>query len=544
MEVVLTVGQCRNAARLVCRAEHGLTAVRQLRGERMMGFFRPSPGLTVLLYLAAMQGRVVWQWPTGFAVLEPPNTDSDWWPPGRRARWARGAEFVWPMLRDFVPVIVLLVMFLPIALFAGPYAFLMATLDGLAIMLYILAIYLAAGFRALRWFVRWLAGRESGRQAAVDRVLSRNWSVGLCHLADPATADAQLRECLLQATALAAGTRHAGAVLVCRNTAVTTEAGRAAVAAAAVALAVPDTGEAMVVVRTPGDAAPTPVPPSLPSGALAAVMVFVLCLVGLAAQASSIVDMGHPAEYGDVLLWLLDEAWLFGDFGTTAPTWPLARVNGVIAQLAGLAATGFLVRAVWLAYRGRQAAGNVGEQAVKREIARADAGLVFLNYRSGEHKPLVKALRRELASQLGQDKVFMDYWSMKPGVRYPDALRAGVQRCRALLVIIHDGWLEALRTPRDGPDWVHDEIAMALELGKVVIGVYFDGAPRLFMEDLPPDIRELALRQDCRIGWRDGNLDDDLDRLVREVLTAVRQREGARIEPGPAGRPGVTEEST
>lgn len=528
------------AALAVRRAEHGPAAVRRLRGERVSAFFRPRPGLAVLLYLAAAQGRVVWRWPAGFALLEPPGGGTGWVGTGRRARIARRVEAAWPYARDHLPAILLLAA-IPFALFAGRYAELLASLAVLLMTLYLGCLQLPAVVRALYWFVQWLRGARRRSRATANRVLDRNWSVGLCHLDDPAEADALLRECLRRATDLAAGTRQAGGMLVCQAAAVTTEPARVAVATARAATGVPDVDEAMVLVRNPGKVQRAPVPVRMP----AFLGVFFVCsLIAFAVLAWIIVDQGTTTAgwgtaYVDALVWLLDQTWVFGDWGTTVPASPPARLYGVIAQLFGVVALGVLARAGWESYRAQRTADEAGEQAVERVVADADVGLVFVNYRGGVHRHLVTVLRRELAGKLGEGKVFMDYWSMPPGVRYPDALRAGVRRCRVLLAVIHDGWLEDLRTPRDGPDWVHDEIAAALEFGKVVIGVYFDGAPRLRAEDLPPAIRDLALRQDCRIRWQDGNLDDDLDRLARAVLAAVRRHDDPRLEPGPAGRQGT-----
>jgi len=93
MRVVLplTFRQCRDAAKAVRRTEYGPAAVRRLRGERV-GFSRSRPGLALLLYLAAAQGRVVWRSSAAFAVLEPPGADPRRACPGRRARWAGRVE--------------------------------------------------------------------------------------------------------------------------------------------------------------------------------------------------------------------------------------------------------------------------------------------------------------------------------------------------------------------------------------------------------------------------------------------------------------------
>ncbi|HEY0637572.1 MAG TPA: hypothetical protein VGD67_07980 [Pseudonocardiaceae bacterium] len=81
----LSYRDCREAARSAHGAEHGPPAVARLRGERITGFFRPRPGLAVLLYLAAVQGRVVWHSADAYVLLERPAAMTGP-PPGRR--WA------------------------------------------------------------------------------------------------------------------------------------------------------------------------------------------------------------------------------------------------------------------------------------------------------------------------------------------------------------------------------------------------------------------------------------------------------------------------
>src|SRR5262249_51510943 len=100
MRVVLPLAfrQCRDIAKAVRHTEHGPAAVRRLRGERV-GLYRSRPGLALLLYLAAAQGRVVWRSPREFAVLEPPVADHGWAGPGWHAWWAKRVERAWQFSR-------------------------------------------------------------------------------------------------------------------------------------------------------------------------------------------------------------------------------------------------------------------------------------------------------------------------------------------------------------------------------------------------------------------------------------------------------------
>lgn len=522
----LTLRQCRDAARAVRGTGDDPAAVRHLR---RLDPYPLRTSFALVLYLAAAQGRVVWRSPTAFAVLEPPGRDRGRTGPGRHARWARRFELVWPHVQNYSPLLLVFAA-APFFRFAGyENRLLFSLVAQLVILLYVGTMMFWVLIRAVFLTIRESRARRRGKQTSADRVFERNWSIGLLHIEDPAAAEPLLRSCQERANELAAGTDYSGGVLVCREKAVTTAAGRAAVTAAAIVAAVPGTDEAMVVVRNSGEGPPVPV--SAESSNFL-VGFFAICVLFLTFAAWGIayhtpVD-GESITYFDALAWLFDQMWLFGDLGTTAPTWPPNRIFGIFAQLLGAMAIVALARAGWLSYRAYQASVSAGERAVERGIDEADTGLVFINHRKGSHRGLVKALRRDLAGRLGTGQVFMDYQSMPLGSRYPDELRDALRRCRVLLAIIHDGWLDDLREPRESLDWVHYEIATALDLGKVVIAVYFDEAPRLNVQDLPADIRELALRQDRRVRWHSGNLDDDLDRLAENVRAVARMR---RVRP-------------
>src|SRR5438046_611094 len=63
---------CRRAAAAARRADHGAQAYRVARPRGQFGMFRDRGPLPVLLYVAAREGRLVWQDENSFAVLEPP----------------------------------------------------------------------------------------------------------------------------------------------------------------------------------------------------------------------------------------------------------------------------------------------------------------------------------------------------------------------------------------------------------------------------------------------------------------------------------------
>jgi hypothetical protein len=515
----LTFRRCLGAARAVRAAEHGPSAAARLRGERI-GLGRPSPGLAVLLYLADLQGRLVWHGLDSFVVLRAPYGNPGRRSPGWRSGLARLVEVVWPYGRDFGPAIVLLPLGLLGVLGGAQLLALLCVLGALV------NVMIALGWPVMRGAadaVGWLRGPRRRRSAL--RALSRNWWIGLGHLAgaDAKDADALLREALDRAMELADGTVYANGVLVCPVGSVTTSAGRQAVADAYTVTEVDEATEPVLFVKVPGRAARA----DAGSDTVAPIRVldflawyFVAVALALALLSWNVLAAeraaGRPADFGGVLLWLFDQLWVLGELASVTPGWPVARWYGLAVQALGAVTIGVLIMSMYFVRRARNAHERAADARLVKKVDDADLGLIFINYRSGAHADRVRQLRAALAAELGDDRVFMDFWTIRPGERYPDALRKGVARCRVLVVCIHATWLDDLRT-KQGLDWVHREIAMALQLRKVLFPVYFDDAPSVLGHELPDDIAELAMYQRRRIHWDSDTLDQDLKQLADDI---------------------------
>lgn len=137
---------------------------------------------------------------------------------------------------------------------------------------------------------------------------------------------------------------------------------------------------------------------------------------------------------------------------------------------------------------------------------------IFVNYRRSQ-AVAVAALVARLRQHFGADRVFLDL-GMQSGSRYPDELRARIRACEVLLVVVHDRWLAEFTTPRD-TDWVREEIATALSLGKPVIPLLLDDTPVPVRRELHEDIAELAVRNAARV--RATHLAEDIDALIRRL---------------------------
>jgi hypothetical protein len=154
-------------------------------------------------------------------------------------------------------------------------------------------------------------------------------------------------------------------------------------------------------------------------------------------------------------------------------------------------------------------------------------GGVFVNYRSDDTLVVAAAIHHALAQRFGADQVFRDQVSMLAGERYPDELRAALERVDVLVAVLGPQWL----TLREGgvrridrpADWVRLELRRAFERGIPVIPVLLRDLPENTVqprrEDLPDDIAELALTQSTDVSLL--RLGADLDRLTERLVALV-----------------------
>src|SRR3954454_13537846 len=73
---------------------------------------------------------------------------------------------------------------------------------------------------------------------------------------------------------------------------------------------------------------------------------------------------------------------------------------------------------------------------------------IFVNYRRADDNFAAELLDRQLCERYGSDEVFRASRSIRPGVRYRDAIHQALQSAEVLLAIIGPDW--AARTPSGG----------------------------------------------------------------------------------------------
>ncbi|MGC0339011.1 toll/interleukin-1 receptor domain-containing protein [Streptomyces sp. SLBN-8D4] len=156
---------------------------------------------------------------------------------------------------------------------------------------------------------------------------------------------------------------------------------------------------------------------------------------------------------------------------------------------------------------------------------------IFINYRTGDGGRAPELVDERLVDVFGEENVFRDRRSMRPGTDFPDHLRRELESCIVFLSLIGPHWLDihdeetGMRRLDVPKDYVHDEIATALALNKVVIPVLLDSAlPKA--KKLPPALVGLADRQVQPL--REGYAHHDLSTLIDVVQEYVPAKKAAK----------------
>jgi hypothetical protein len=146
------------------------------------------------------------------------------------------------------------------------------------------------------------------------------------------------------------------------------------------------------------------------------------------------------------------------------------------------------------------------------------AAKVFISYRRADSAGYSGRVMDRLDRELGRDLVFMDVDAIPLGTNFSKVLHEEVAKCGVLLAVIGPNWLDARdehgNRRLDNPnDFVRIEIAAALQRSIPVIPLLLDGARIPKADELPEDLRELALRNGMEV--RHASFQDDMNRLIR-----------------------------
>lgn len=340
-----TFSECRAAAKTVRAAEFGGTATQVARPRGVLGIVRDRGPLTVMLYVAAREGRLVWQNANGFAVLEPPT-------PARGRLFAGGARLSLLRLLDrhwqthvyTIPPVAALLAALVLTL-VTPLWIVALTLAVLG-PTYVTVLMCTEALWGGVWLYR-LGGRGGSTGKVAAEVLpGRHWHLPLCHQDDPRRTDELLRQASTRMVRLiAARVRtaanelggqlrdvHVAELLVCLTGGVTTTPMRDAVENAAGVFR-PYGPNAEVVIITMPDS--TPRKPKRPVDRGGFLFWYLAGLAVVVTGNALLVAIREGAAYGDTLRWLAGRLF-FSNLPGFTPTAGWSWGIGWLVSLAGL----------------------------------------------------------------------------------------------------------------------------------------------------------------------------------------------------------------
>ena len=106
---------------------------------------------------------------------------------------------------------------------------------------------------------------------------------------------------------------------------------------------------------------------------------------------------------------------------------------------------------------------------------------IFISYRREDSLPYAGRLYDHLVGHFGEDRIFMDIDTMKPGLDFVKQLEKGVSACDVLIAVIGKDWLtvtdeEGHRRLDNPEDFVRIEIKAALKRDIPVIPFLVGGA--------------------------------------------------------------------
>ena len=145
---------------------------------------------------------------------------------------------------------------------------------------------------------------------------------------------------------------------------------------------------------------------------------------------------------------------------------------------------------------------------------------VFISYRRQDSSGHTGRLFDRLVAEFGSDDVVLDVDDIELGLDFARQISDFVAGCDALLAVIGPNWLTltdegGTQRLADPDDFVRLEIAAALERDVRVVPVLVGGAQMPTADDLPDDIRGLAMRHGLELS--DERWGYDVGRLVESL---------------------------
>lgn len=144
---------------------------------------------------------------------------------------------------------------------------------------------------------------------------------------------------------------------------------------------------------------------------------------------------------------------------------------------------------------------------------------IFISYRRSDSAGYAGRLYDYLKNYFGEDRLFFDVDTIKPGVDFEQKIKMELDHSGAVLVLIGDHWLDIKdingnRRLDDPHDYVRLEVESALTKNVTVIPVLLQGVQMPSGNELPGPLYDFSRRNAVRLS--DENWHSDLN-----ILTAV-----------------------
>jgi len=146
--------------------------------------------------------------------------------------------------------------------------------------------------------------------------------------------------------------------------------------------------------------------------------------------------------------------------------------------------------------------------------------MIAISYRREDSLPVAGRLYDRLEQRFGEENVFMDFDSIRPGFDFRDQIKETIEKSKVVVAVIGSRWLgeqtDGSRRIDDPNDFVRLEVAYALQRGIPVIPVLVNNTPIPKAETLPPDIQALTFRHALPL---DSGLDfrQHAERLINSI---------------------------
>ena len=156
---------------------------------------------------------------------------------------------------------------------------------------------------------------------------------------------------------------------------------------------------------------------------------------------------------------------------------------------------------------------------------------IFVSYRRDDTGGYARALFDHLSERF-PDRVFLDWEGIEVGENFIAKLESIGKSCRVLLALIGKNWLTATDAAGNQriaqpADFVHQEIATALQRNIPVIPVLFQGVTIPGQGDLPDSLKSLTA---CNaVSVTDANYQSDLERLTRGIEAILGENQATVV---------------